>query len=207
MLDKLQELTEKIYREGITKGNAEADLIVAAAKKEAEKIINDAKKESESIIKQSKKKAEEIKTNTEAELKLSSRQALNSLKQQIVDLVNDSIVKTSVASATADKAFIQKIIETAVNNWVSSNDNPELSVLLPENEEKKLKEYFMKSAKNLFDKGFEIKKDNNLKSGFQLMPKDGGYKISFTDEDFINFFKQYLRPKLTEMLFEGGKQA
>jgi V/A-type H+/Na+-transporting ATPase subunit E len=205
MQNKLQELTEKIYREGITKGNAEADVIVSAAKKEAEKILEDAKKEAESIIKQAKNKAEEMKTNAEAELKLSSKQAVNALKQQITDLVNDSVVKSSVSSATTDKAFVQKIIETAVNNWTSSSDNPDLAVLLPEGEEKKLMEHFGRSAKNLFDKGLEIRKDSSIKSGFQLMPKDGSYKISFTDEDFVNFFKQYLRPKLTEMLFEGSK--
>lgn len=205
MQNKLQELTDKIYREGITKGNAEADMIVSAAKKEAEKMIDEAKKEAESIIKQSKKKADEIKTNAESELKLSSKQAINSLKQQITDLVNDSVIKESVSSATSDKGFIQKIIEVAVNNWTTSKDNPELTVLLPESEEKKVREYFMKTAKGLFDKGLEIKTDNSLKSGFQLMPKDGGYKISFTEEDFINFFKQYLRPKLTELLFEKGK--
>jgi len=40
-----------------------------------------------------------------------------------------------------------------------------------------------------------------MDKGFQIGPKDGSYKVSFTDEDFKNFFKDYLRPGLIELLF------
>ena len=38
MQNKLQELTKKIYKEGISKGNEEAQSIINNAKKEAEEI-------------------------------------------------------------------------------------------------------------------------------------------------------------------------
>ena len=203
MQNKLQELTEKIYQEGISKGNAEAEVIISNAKKEAESIITEARKEAENILKAAKKKSEEIKINGEAELKLSSKQAINSIKQQLTDLINGSVVNPVVSDAFNDKTFITKIIEVAVKNWNSSSTgNQGIRLLVPEKEEKSLKEYFSKSAKDLLDKGLEIKAEGSVKSGFQISPKDGGYKISFTESDFINFFKQYLRPKLTELLFE-----
>ena len=45
MQNKLQELTDKLYNEGLSKGKQEAELLRANAKKEAEKIIADAKNE------------------------------------------------------------------------------------------------------------------------------------------------------------------
>ena len=39
MQNKLQELTDKLYNEGLSKGKQEAELLRANAKKEAEKII------------------------------------------------------------------------------------------------------------------------------------------------------------------------
>ena len=42
-MEKIQELTEKIYREGVEKGQAEADRIVQEAKEAAAKIIAEAK--------------------------------------------------------------------------------------------------------------------------------------------------------------------
>ena len=203
MQNKLQELTEKIYQEGISKGNAEAEEIISNAKKEAENIISEAKKDADVLLKEARKKSEEIIKNGQAELRLSSNQLLNALKQQITDLINGEIIHSSVSDAFDDRQFIQRIIELAVKNWdAGSGLSPDITVLIPEKEEKKLVEYFRKSVKDLLDKGLEIKADGNIKSGFQISPKDGSYKISFTEDDFTNFFKQYLRPRLVELLFE-----
>ena len=40
---KLQELTDKLYQEGLEKGRAEADSLVSEAKSQAEKIVADAR--------------------------------------------------------------------------------------------------------------------------------------------------------------------
>ena len=45
MENKIQELTDKIYREGVEKGNEEAQRLVSNAREEAAKIIEDARKE------------------------------------------------------------------------------------------------------------------------------------------------------------------
>lgn len=203
MQNKLQELTDKIYQEGISKGNAEAEEIISNARKEAENIISKAKKDADSLLKEARKKSEEIISNGKAELKLSSRQLLNSLKQQITDLINGEIIHSSVSAAFDDRQFLQRIIEISVKNWdAGSGLSPDITVLIPEKEEKRLVEYFKKSVKDILDKGLEIKADENIKSGFQISPKDGSYKISFTGDDFTNLFKQYLRPRLVELLFE-----
>ena len=41
-MEKIQELTEKILREGVEKGQAEADRIIQEAKQQAEKILQEA---------------------------------------------------------------------------------------------------------------------------------------------------------------------
>ena len=201
MQNKIQEITEKIYQEGISKGNAEAEIILSDARKEADNIISEAKKEADSLLKEARKKSEEIISKGKSELKLSSKQALNALKQQITDLINGEIIHSSVSSAFDDPHFIQKIIDQAVKNWNTDAENPEITVLVPDNEEKKLIDYFTKSVKKMLDKGIEIKADGNVKTGFQISTRDGSYKISFTGDDFTNFLKQYLRPKLIKLLF------
>jgi len=202
MQGKLQELTEKIYQEGVEKGNAEAQQIVTDAKSEASQIIEKAKSEADSIIEEAKKKAIETKTNTESELKLSGKQAINALKQQVTDMVNGEITKVAVDSAF-EKGFTKQIIDTTLANWAKSGQNMDLSILLPAKDEKDLTAYFNKEAKKYLDKGLTLQFDQSLEQGFQLGPKDGSYKVSFTDEDFINFFKQHLRPKLVEILYSA----
>ncbi len=50
MEHKIQELTEKIYREGVEKGNEQAKKIVSDAQEEAKKIIENAKKEADALL-------------------------------------------------------------------------------------------------------------------------------------------------------------
>jgi len=199
MQSKLQELTEKIYKEGIEKGNEEAKSIVGAAKKEASDIVEAAKKEAGQIINSAQKTATETKKNTESEIKLSSKQAVNALKQQITDVLNGEVIGSATGKAF-DAEFTKKIVDTTLRNW-AKNQTSDLSVLISKEQEKELSSHFNKSVKDLLDRGLEIKFDASVKSGFQITPKDGSYKVSFTEEDFNNFFRQYLRPKLIELLF------
>lgn len=202
MNTKLQELTDKIYQEGIAKGNEEAEKIVADAKKEADEIVQNAKKEAEQIKADAGKKAQEIEDSTNAELKLSARQALDSLKQDVANLVTAKVIEDSVSGSVNDNDFLKKIIEIAVINWSQKEGTSDLTVLVNEKQEKELIAYFKKNAKGLLDDGLEIKSGKQIKTGFQIAPKDGSYKVSFRDEDFNNFFKEYLRPKLVKLLFD-----
>lgn len=200
MQSKLQELTDKIYQEGLEKGNEEAKLILEKANNEASAILSSAKKEAEQIVSDAQKKAEETKTNTENEIKLSSKQALAAIKQKITDVIGDTVISKATGDAfTAD--FTKKIVETTLLNW-SKQQVADLSVLLPKKDEKDLHEKFTKSIKELLDAGLALNFDSKVKAGFQIAPKDGSYKVSFTEEDFNSFFKQYLRPKLIEILFD-----
>lgn len=202
MQNKLQELTKKIYKEGISKGNAEAEKIINNSKKEAEEIVSKANKEADKILKDAKKKSDEIKKSSEAEFRLSSKQSINALKQQITDIINGEIVNVQVKKALEDKDFVKRLIESIIKNWKAESDKgADISILLPEKDEKEMQQFFTGSVKDLLKKGIEIKYDDSIKSGFQIGPKNGSYKISFTDEDFINFFKQYLRPRLIKLLF------
>lgn len=199
MQSKLQELTEKIYQEGIEKGNEDAKSIVEAAKKEASGIVESAKKEAGQIVNSAQKTATETKRNTETEIKLSSKQAVNALKQQITDVLNSEVIGSATGKAF-DAEFTKTIVETTLKNW-AKNQTSDLSVLVSKEQEKDFTAHFNKSIKDLLDKGLEIKFDPSVKAGFQIAPKDGSYKVSFTEEDFNNLFRQYLRPKLVDLLF------
>ena len=59
MKNKLQELTKKLYDEGLEKGRAEADRLVGEAKNEAAKIVAEARAQAEEIVKKARDKAED----------------------------------------------------------------------------------------------------------------------------------------------------
>ncbi|MBN1927480.1 MAG: V-type ATP synthase subunit E [Prolixibacteraceae bacterium] len=198
MEQKLKEITEKLYQEGVEKGNQEAEKIIAEAHETAKKVIEDAKKEAASIISKAEKDAGELNKNTRSELQLASKQLVASLEQEIVSLVNGKIVESSVKKAVDDKQFMQELIVTAVQNWTAGQD---IKVFVNPLEKNEVEGFFASKAKEMLNKGLVIESANNVKAGFQLGPSDGSYKVSFSREDFINFFKEFLRPKVVELLF------
>ncbi len=204
MENKLQELTDKIYAEGVDKANKEADDIIAKAKAEIQNMHKNAEKESAAIIEKAEKEAQEIRKNVNSEVRLSARQAINTIKQQITELITTKSTGEEIRQAFKDKEFIQRIIVTAVENWNPQDSKSlDVAVLLPEKDLKDMNEYFTKKQKSLLEAGLELRFDENLESGFKIGPKDDSFQISFTDEDFDNFFRNYLRPRTTELLYSG----
>lgn len=196
MNTKLQELTDKIYLEGVEKGNAEAKAIVDKANAQAAEIIEKATLEAEKQMAQAQTQAQELNKNTRSELRLFSQQAVNALKSEITNMVSGQVVSDSVKAATADKEFMQKIILTIAQAWAN---NQQVSIEAKDAEA--LEAYFVANAKTLLNNGVNIKQVNNLKTDFAIKPEKEGYKILLGEEQFVAYFKEFLRPKLIELLF------
>lgn len=203
MQTKLQELTEKIYQEGVNKANEEAEKILADAKKEAQNIVSSAKKQAQSTIEQAEKEADETKKNAINELQLSGRQVISDIKQKVVTLIEAKTIKPETRKAFEQKDFIPEILALIVKNWdPKSGEAVQLNVLLPAEKQKELEAYFNSKTGKLLQESLEVTFSDKVKGGFKIGPKDGGYLISFTDKDFENFFQSYLRPKLIDLLFD-----
>lgn len=206
MHTKLQELTQKIYDEGINKAKEESEKLFATAHKEAEDIVAKARKQADDILKDANKNAEELKKNTLNELHLTSRQLISFAQQKIVTLIEAKAIEPEVKRAFSDTQFIQEIVMTLVKKWDPTHEQEvNLKVLLPASQQKEFEDFFKKKASDLMQKGLDVIFTDKIKGGFKIGPKNGGYVISLTDEDFDTFFRSFLRPKLIEMLYNKGQ--
>ncbi|MCL2413973.1 MAG: hypothetical protein FWC94_01805 [Bacteroidales bacterium] len=201
MENKLQQLTEKLYNEGLSKGKFEAEHLVQHAHHQAEKIIEDAKKQAIEIIEKAEKSAIEAKRNAEAEIDLASRQTIARVKQTVENLIVAKTIEAPVAKAFDDAAFVKDLIQIVIKNMQKTDD---LTVILPANKETELLNMVQNSMQNAFGQGVDVKFERNIKSGFRISTGNGGYQLTFTDTDFAELFKTHIRSKLVELLF--GKQ-
>ena len=179
MNTKLQELTDKIYNEGVEKGKSEAADIVAKAQAQAKDIIAVAQQEAERTVKEAQKKADELKSNTESELKLFAGQAMNALKTDITNMVCGDIVSDSIKAATIDKSFMQEVIVKIAEQWAKEGH-----LTIEAQDAEALNNYFMTQAKSLLNNGVTIVASKG-KSEYVIRPDQGGYKIAFGDDEFI----------------------
>lgn len=195
-MEKIQELTEKILREGVEKGQAEADRIVKQAQQQAETILQEARQQAQDIVAQAQKQAGDTAANTRNELKMYTTQALSALKTEVTNVLTDNVVKEAVKEMTANPDFLGQFAVALAQKW--SADEP---VVISSSEADNLKAYFAEKAKTLLDKGVTINKVNEKNTMLTIAPADGSYKVNFGKEEFETYFKNFLRPQLVEMLF------
>lgn len=195
-MNTIQDLTDQLYREGVEKGNQEAEKIIASAREKEAAILSEARQQADDILSAAKKQAEELDKNTKAELKLFAGQSLEALKSEVVNLLNDKVVSGSVSEATASKDFMPNLLLTFVKNWAAKGE-----LVVETADAKALTAFFQAKAADVLKQGLEIKQVNGLDTDFVLSPADSSYKIQLGKQDFVEYFKEFLRPKLVEMLF------
>lgn len=202
MENKLQQLTQKLYEEGLEKGRSEAEKCVAEAQEKAAKIIADAHKEAEEIIRKAEDKAEDVAKNTATEISLAGKQAVARLKAEIASLITAKSTSEGVKTAAMDGAFLKEMLLSVAKNWNgASAGKVELKALLPEAKRAELDAAFEQATKELLKEGIEVGYSKEVKSGFRISEKDGGYYISFADADLEALVSEYLREKVSNMLF------
>lgn len=195
-MEKIQELTEKLYREGVEKGQAEASRIIEKAKQQASQILAEAREQAQGIEAQAQKKAAELNANTKSELKLYTGQAMSALKSEIANVLTNGVVEKAVADLTDSKDFLGQFAVALASKW--AEDEP---IVISSSEAESLKSYFAAHAKALLDKGVTIEKVSGKPTLLSISPADGSYKVNFGKEEFETYFKNFLRPQLVEMLF------
>ena len=200
MSTSLDQLTKKLYDEGVGKANAEAEVIIAEAQKKAEQLVAEAKAEAQKISEKSVADAESLKKKSESEIAMAVKNAETTLKQAITNMLADSVAAKMSAAALSDKKYVQELIIAMVNKWNVADGSLDLAVALSEEQKAEFAKYVAANYKELLDKGLEVKV-GNMSSGFSVGPKDGSYQIAFTEELFNAFFSQYLRGITKELLY------
>ena len=201
MQNKLQELTDKLYNEGLSKGKQEAEQMMANAKNEAAQIIAQAKEQAQEILAKAQNEAAEIKSKTENDVKMASLQAFTAVKQQIESVITAKTLAPA-KSAVAETEFLKEIVKAIVTAFNPQNsDSVALDIILPAEKQTELEQFAKEQLSKICSAGVDVQFSKGVQGGFKIAPKGEGYMLSFTDKDFENIIAEYLRPKTKELLF------
>lgn len=200
MQNKLQELTDRLYNEGLSKGKQEGEELLAKAKVQAEEIVAKAQAEAAQIVAAAQKQAEDLKTKTASDVKMAAAQSLAATKKDIETLIVGKMTDEAVKKALSSADYVKELIKAVAEKFTT--DGPvELAVVLPETLKKELEPFVTNELSKTLGAGVEATFSKKVSGGFQIGPKEGGYFISFTDETFTELISEYLRPTTKKLLF------
>lgn len=188
---KLENLIEKIKKEGVDAAKKQAEEIIAGAKKEAQQILDKAVKEAADIKTEAEKEAQSFKVNAEASISQAARDTVLSLKEKIKDMFNSVLINQT--GAAFDEGFMKDLIWRVVDTWAQGQD---VSVLAGGIDIERLKGMLASDMK----KDMEVKLDNRISKGFKIGVQGDNLTYDLTDESVSEALKLFLNPKLSELL-------
>lgn len=198
----MQELTDKLYNEGLSKGKQEGEEILAKARKQAEEIIAKANSDADSIRAAARREAEELKTKVTGDVRMAALQSITATRQSIEKLILTEMTDKETSSALSSAGYVKKLIEAVAKSFNPAGQDPaDIALVLPESMKKELEPFVTDELSRILKAGVSAKFSRKISGGFTIGPKDGGYLISFTDETFKELISEYLRPATRELLF------
>lgn len=195
---QLQELIDKIKKDGVAAAENESAAIVSDAEKKASEIIEKANSDAAEIIKKAKAETERMEKASEEAILQAGSNMLRSFKNALLEELDSLVSKETENALTGD--VLAKIVPETVKAWSSNTDASELSVLLSEKDLKTLENAFTNSLKSEIAKGLEIKPDKTLSSGFRIGVKNGAAFYDYSADSVAELFASYLNPKIAALI-------
>ena len=203
---KIQELTEKIYREGVEKGEQKAKQLIEDAEKRAASLVAAAQAERKMILEETQRKAAALKETTMAEIRRAGNQAVALIRQQIADALLCAAIDVPTLKTLSDPQVLKELLLSVASHWKeSAGSGVKLEAVLPAALQDAFLKNFQGSANEMLKRGLSVSFSKTISAGFRIGPAGESFKVSFTDEDFNEFFKEFLLPRTRTLLF-GGKE-
>ena len=111
-------------------------------------------------------------------------------------------VEPAVKQALADTEFASQLLMAIVKAFNPADAAPaDLDVILPESVKAAAEKFLKSETARQLNANLTVEYSKKLNAGFKISPKDGGYMLQFTDEEFTRLISSYLRPAAKKLLF------
>lgn len=195
---QLQELIDKIKKDGIESASGEAAGIKREAEAEAARIVQAAQREAADIVSRGKADAERSEKAGKAALEQASRNLVLAFKGEIQALL-DKLCAAGTSAAYREDT-LKAVLPGLLKAWAGKSGGDSLDILLSADDLAKLKGWASGALAAELKNGTELKSDRNLAAGFRIANKDGSAYYDFSAESVAELLSSYLNPQLAEIL-------
>ena len=201
---QLQELVDKIKKDGVDAASAEADRIVQEAEGKAKSIVANAQREAESIVRGGKESAEREKKAAEDAIRQAARNLLISFRDGIEAQLS-AIIRAETDKAL-DASALKAALPDVIKAWAAEKGDAGLEVLLPANKLADVQSFLLSQLKGKVAGGIEISAGEGIEGGFRIAEKDGSAYYDFSAEAVADLFSSYLTPKVAQLMKAASKE-
>ncbi len=201
---QLQDLIEKIKKEGVGAAEEKAAQILKEAEEKARNIIKEVEERAETIVKKAKEEEERFEKASISSVRQAARNTIIAFRESLVAQL-DEIIKTESLNRY-DSGLLTQLIPQVITSLVKKEETAGSSVFLGEKDAQNLEKSLMAAFKEKLMEGINVLPDYNIKAGFRVSEKGASSYCDFTNESVAEAFSSYVSPRLREILKEAAKE-
>ena len=192
MAAELQQLLEKIQKDGVDKANAEANKILTEAKAKADAIVRAATEKAEAAEARAKSEAEAYTKRAEETIGQAARDTVIKVRNSVTAML-EAILARNVDAALADPAAVAPVAAAAVRE-IAAGGEAEVAAGA------KLVDAIRAQLAAEAVKGVTVVTDESAGTGFSVKLDNGRVEHAFTGEVVAAELARRLRPALAALV-------
>lgn len=199
---QLQELLDRIKRDGLEAAESQAAVLLLEAEERKKSLLAEAEREAAAIRENARSDAARELEAGRAALSRASRDLILSFRDQIAAVLDAVVAKDVSAALSAD---ILHDALPGVLKSLAAGGAEDLAVLLDPETLKKIQATFDTRLKNELLKGVELRPFPGLSSGFRVAEKNGAAFYDFSADAVAELFARHLNERMAGIVREAAK--
>lgn len=204
--DKIKKICEILKNETLQPAKEEAQKIIEVAEQEARNIIREAEAKAEEVATAGKVRMAKEKGLFDNSIKQASRQAMESLRQDIENKLFNTALSEWLKEQTADADLAAKLINVIVQAVEKEGISAQFSALVPPQiPAEKVNALLLKDVlEKLREKSVVV---GHFTGGVQLKLHDRQLTLDLSDEALKELLGQYIRKDFRDLLFQTQEKG
>jgi V/A-type H+/Na+-transporting ATPase subunit E len=212
----VEALIERLREDGVASGRAEAENIVADAKRQAAALEQEAQRKAEESLRQARAEADRTRAAGEEALRVAMRDSVLEMKGHLTTRFSEE-VRRLVAADMSQEAFLERLIlEVAgrTRREAAMDASAKVEILLPpgvvaldelrrrpeELRQGSLSHFVLSVANNVLRDGVTFRVADDLKGGIRVCLRDGEIRVDLTPEQVAKVLLEHLHPRFRAIL-------
>ena len=198
MGDITQELNERV----LTPAKAEADSIVAEARKQAAAILAEAQAAAEKTGTAAAKEAENVRKQLQVDMDTAARNFVIMVQEKLEAAVVTPVVEHEIKSALADAGFLKRMIEIMLPEFLKHQGQEKpLELLLPEKSRTDLEAWLMEKCREKASGNLVVQFTDRITFGFLIGAQGQGAHFNFST-GLVEAFAAFCSPRFRKHFFK-----
>ncbi len=198
---QLNELIDRIKKDGVEDAEKKAAEILENAEKQAKQIVDEANRKAQEILLEAKEQNERSVRVSEDAIRQAARNTLISFRESVAREL-DAIVGQNVNGVYSSEETAELIVKV-VEAWSKQHSAESIEVVLSQADAQKLEQNLLLALKEKMLSGVTLRPNDNLDAGFRIAVDNGKAYYDYSAEALTNMLSAYLNPRVTSLMKEA----